>query len=53
MEMKKKKAICGIKIKIPPIPGMIPCEIKLVKTPAGNESFAKLLNEAKVLSINP
>jgi hypothetical protein len=26
---------------------MIPCEIKLVKTPAGNESFAKLLNEAK------
>ncbi|MNL18409.1 hypothetical protein D3C87_1395520 [compost metagenome] len=48
---KNKKAICGINIKIPPIPGIIPCEIKLVKTPGGNSSPAKELKEANVLSI--
>ena len=47
----KRKAICGININMPPIPGMIPCAIKLVKTPVGNWSLAKALNEAKVLSI--
>jgi len=52
MEMNiNKKAICGIKIRMPPIPGMIPCAIKLVNTPAGNFSLAKALKEAKALSI--
>ena len=32
---KNNIAICGIKIIIPPIPGIIPSEIKLFKTPAG------------------
>ncbi len=40
-----------MKIKIPPIPGMIPCEIKSVKIPAGSSSAAKVLKEAKVLSM--
>jgi hypothetical protein len=33
------------------MPGMIPWETKLVNTPAGSSLFAKVLNEAKVLSI--
>ena len=36
---RNKMAICGIKIIIPPIPGIIPSEIKLVKTPAGRFLF--------------
>jgi hypothetical protein len=47
---RNKKAICGMKIRIP-MPGMIPWETKLVNTPAGSSLFAKVLNEAKVLSI--
>ena len=48
---KNKKAICGIKIKIPPIPGIIPCEIKLVNIPAGKTSADQALKLAKELSI--
>jgi hypothetical protein len=52
MEMNRnRKAICGIKIRIPPIPGIIPWEIKFVKTPAGIDSLAHVLKEAKVLSM--
>ncbi|MNY57374.1 hypothetical protein D3C86_1935690 [compost metagenome] len=48
---KNKNAIWGMKIKIPPIPGIIPCEIKLVSIPEGKCSPANELKEAKVLSI--
>ena len=33
------------------MPGMIPCAIKLVNTPAGNFSLAKALKEANEESI--
>jgi hypothetical protein len=41
-DKKNKNAIWGINIKIPPIPGMIPCDIKFVKTPEGKDSLAKV-----------
>jgi hypothetical protein len=48
---KNKKTICGIKIKIPQYQDDT-LQIKLVKTPAGNESFAKLLNERQKSAVN-
>ena len=52
MEIKKnKKAICGIKITIPPKPGIIPSANKLVNTPSGSVDFTRSLKEAKVESI--
>ena len=36
---KNNIAICGIKIIIPPIPGIIPSEISLFKTPDGMVLF--------------
>ena len=32
---KKRSAICGINTTIPPIPGIIPWQIKLLKTDSG------------------
>jgi len=48
---RNKKAICGIKIKIPPTPGMIPSLIKLVSSPAGKWVLAYEAKFAKELSI--
>ena len=48
---KNRKAICGMNIKIPPIPGMIPCESRFVKTPGGSVVAVQALSDAKVWSI--
>ena len=48
---KNKNAICGIKITIPPNPGMIPSEIKLEKSPGGKFIFSHSLKNVKALSI--
>ena len=48
---KNKKAICGIKITIPPSPGMIPSVIKFEKTPGGKLIFNHSLNNVNELSI--
>ena len=48
---RNKKAICGIKIIIPPMPGMIPSESKSVNFPCGRLSLVKALNFEKVVSI--
>ena len=48
---KNKIAICGIKIRTPPIPGMIPSANKSVRTPFGKLLFAKSEISAKVPSI--
>ena len=48
---KNKNAICGIKITIPPNPGIIPSAIKLVNAPFGNVLYVHSLKEAKALSI--
>ena len=48
---KKRKAICGIKITIPPIPGIIPSDTKSVNFPSGKFVLANELKLANVSSI--
>ena len=44
-------AICGTKIMMPPMPGIIPSTIRLVSTPAGSASFSRRLRPENMPSI--
>ena len=48
---RNKNAICGIKITMPPSPGIIPSANKLVNAPLGSTCFVHSLKEAKIPSI--